>query len=62
MTLSAATLGKLAQFDTPTICNIIELFEVRPRNRGYMDSRVRSNYPDFPPRSEEHTLNSSHRT
>ena len=49
MTLSAATLGKLAQFDTPTICNIIELFEVRPRNRGYMDSRVRSNYPDFPP-------------
>lgn len=49
MTLSAATLGKLAQFDTPTICNLIELFEVRPRNRGYMDSRVRSNYPDFPP-------------
>jgi len=49
MTLSAATLGKLAQFDTPTICNIIELFEIRPRNRGYMDSRVRSNYPDFPP-------------
>ncbi|MFM2092927.1 MAG: hypothetical protein RIS70_51 [Planctomycetota bacterium] len=49
MTLSAATLGKLAQFDTPTICNLIELFEVRPRNRGYMDGRVRSNYPDFPP-------------
>lgn len=49
MTVTAATLGKLAQFDTPTICNLIELFDIRPRNRGYMDGRVRSNYPDFPP-------------
>lgn len=49
MTVTAATLGKLAQFDTPTICNLIELFDIRPRNRGYMDGRVRSNFPDFPP-------------
>ena len=43
MSLSKDTLAKLARFDTPTICNVIELFDIRPRNRGYMDARVRSN-------------------
>lgn len=42
-------LQKLARYDTPTICNVIELFDVRPRNRGYMDGRVKSNFPEFPP-------------
>jgi regulator of RNase E activity RraA len=49
MPLSADTLKKLATFDTPTICNVIELFDVRPRNRGYMDHRIRCNYPQLPP-------------
>jgi regulator of RNase E activity RraA len=49
MTLSSATLAKLAKFDTPTICNVIELFDIRPRNRGYMDGRIRCNFPEFPP-------------
>ena len=49
MNITAETLRKLAKFDTPTICNVIELFDVLPRNRGYMDSRVRSNFPEFPP-------------
>ena len=49
MTISQACLDKLAKFDTPTICNVIELFDVRPRNRGYMDARIRSNFPDFAP-------------
>lgn len=49
MTISSATLAKLAEFDTPTICNIIELFDVRPRNRGYMDQRIQCNFPEFPP-------------
>jgi regulator of RNase E activity RraA len=49
MTLNSATLGKLAKFDTPTICNVIELFDVRPRNRGYMDHRVKCNFPELPP-------------
>jgi len=49
MSISQATLDKLAQFDTPTICNVIELFDVRPRNVGYMDHRIRSNFPEFPP-------------
>ena len=49
MTLSADTLQKLARFDTPTICNVIELFDIRPRNRGYMDHRVKCNFPELPP-------------
>ena len=42
-------LKLLAQFDTPTICNTIELFEVRPRSAGYMDGRVRACFPEMPP-------------
>ncbi len=49
MSVSQATLAKLAKFDTPTICNVIELFDVRPRNRGYMDARIRANFPHLPP-------------
>lgn len=40
MTITKQELEKLAQFDTPTICNVIELFEVRPRNEGFMDHRT----------------------
>jgi regulator of RNase E activity RraA len=44
------TLTKLAQFDTPTICNIIEMFDVQPRDVGYArDARIRANFPDLPP-------------
>jgi regulator of RNase E activity RraA len=42
-------LVRLTQFDTPTICNTIELFEVRPRNEGYMDGRIRACFPEMPP-------------
>src|SRR5437762_13585533 len=49
MTLSKDTLAKLAKYDTPTICNVIELFDIRPRNRGYMDARVKCNFPEFSP-------------
>ena len=42
-------LKLLAQFDTPTICNAIELFEVRPRTQGYMDGRIRACFPEMPP-------------
>lgn len=47
--LSSAVLEKLATFDTPTICNIIELFDVRPRNTGYMDARIRADFPEMGP-------------
>jgi regulator of RNase E activity RraA len=49
MTLSPETLARLARFDTPTICNVIELFDIRPRNRGYMDGRIKCNFPELPP-------------
>jgi regulator of RNase E activity RraA len=42
-------LAALAKFDTPTICNTIELFEVRPRTAGYMDGRVRACFPEMAP-------------
>lgn len=45
----AIDLAALAKFDTPTICNTIELFEVRPRTAGYMDGRVRACFPEMPP-------------
>ncbi|MCX7839636.1 MAG: RraA family protein [Anaerolineae bacterium] len=48
-TISAETLAKLRTFDTPTICNVIELFEVRPRNTGYMDANIVACFPDLPP-------------
>jgi regulator of RNase E activity RraA len=43
------TLEKLRKFDTPTICNLIELFDVRPRNVGYMDQRIQACFPEMPP-------------
>lgn len=49
MTITRETLAKLGKYDTPTICNVIELFDVIPRNRGYMDGRIKSNFPEFPP-------------
>ena len=49
MSITAQILSKLAEFDTPTIANVIELFNVVPRNRGYMDSRIRSAFPELPP-------------
>src|SRR5499427_5045047 len=42
-------LSRLTQFDTPTICNTIELFEARPRTEGYMDCRIRACFPEMPP-------------
>ena len=42
-------LQKLQQFDTPTICNVIELFNVRPQIAGYFDGTIHANFPDLPP-------------
>lgn len=47
--LPAADLALLAKYDTPTICNVIELFNVRPRTAGYMDGRIRACFPKMPP-------------
>ncbi len=47
--LSAADLEQLRKYDTPTICNVVELFDLRPRTAGYMDSRIQACYPKLPP-------------
>jgi regulator of RNase E activity RraA len=49
MAITPETLARLASFDTPTISNVIELFDVCPRNCGYMDHRIRANFPHLPP-------------
>lgn len=45
----AADLDLLRKFDTPTICNVVELFDVRPRTAGYMNGRIRACFPKMPP-------------
>ena len=45
----AADLELLRKFDTPTICNVVELYDVRPRTAGYMDKRIQACYPKLPP-------------
>ncbi len=47
--LSSADLNLLGQFDTPTVSNAIELFDVLPRTAGYMDARIRACFPEMPP-------------
>lgn len=47
--VSADTLARLGQFDTPTVCNAIELFDVRPRNAGYMNGSIKACFPELPP-------------
>jgi regulator of RNase E activity RraA len=45
----AADLELLRKYDTPTICNVVELFDLRPRTAGYMDARIQACYPRLPP-------------
>jgi len=45
----AADLDLLRRYDTPTICNVVELFDIRPRTAGYMDGRIQACFPRFPP-------------
>jgi regulator of RNase E activity RraA len=47
--LSVTDLELLRRYDTPTVCNVIELFDIRPRTAGYMDGRIRACYPKLPP-------------
>jgi regulator of RNase E activity RraA len=45
----AADIELLKKYDTPTICNVVELFDLYPRTAGYMDKRVQACYPKLPP-------------
>src|SRR5437867_1052477 len=48
-TVTAADLELLRKYDTPTVCNVVELFDVRSRTAGYMDGRIKACYPALPP-------------
>ena len=45
----ADDLQLLRRIDTPTICNVVELFDLHPRTAGYMDRRIQACYPTLPP-------------
>jgi 4-hydroxy-4-methyl-2-oxoglutarate aldolase len=49
LTHSPELLDTLKKFDTPTICNVIELLDYRPRTAGYLDGRIRACFPHLPP-------------
>jgi regulator of RNase E activity RraA len=44
-----ADLELLRTFDAPTVCNVVELFDLRPRTAGYMSQRIQACYPKLPP-------------
>jgi 4-hydroxy-4-methyl-2-oxoglutarate aldolase len=45
----AADLELLRKYDTPTVCNVVELFDLRPRTAGYTDARIQACFPKLPP-------------
>jgi regulator of RNase E activity RraA len=45
--LSSAELDPLRKYNTPTISNAIELFDVRPRNTGFLPHRIRCLLPEL---------------
>ena len=47
--LSKADIDLLKKYDSPTVCNVIELFDVRPRNAGYMNEHIKACFPQMPP-------------
>lgn len=47
--LTQQQLSELAKYDTPTVCNVIELFEIRPRNTGYMNQSIMACFSQMPP-------------
>jgi regulator of RNase E activity RraA len=47
--IPAADLELLRKFDTPTVCNVIELFDLRSRIAGYMNQRIQACFPKLPP-------------
>lgn len=48
-TATQEDLNLLSKYDTPTVCNVIELFDVRPRTKGFMNKNIVSCFPEMPP-------------
>lgn len=49
MSLTTEELDILKKYDSPTVSNVIELLDVRPRTEGYMDRRIVARFPEMPP-------------
>lgn len=47
--LPSSYLESLRRFSTPTICNAIETFGLRPRTEGFMDSSITCRFPELQP-------------
>src|SRR5437016_10738928 len=47
--ISAADVALLKKYDTPTVCNVVELFDRCSRTAFYMDKRIQACYPKLPP-------------
>ena len=47
--LTSAELRRLSAFDSPTISNAIERFDVRPRNEGFMRPEIKCIFPEMAP-------------
>lgn len=48
-TLTTHHLASLAKVDSPTVANVIELFDVQSRVAGYSNATLKAVYPDLPP-------------
>ena len=47
MNISPEVIDALRKLSTPTVSNAIELFNVRPRNQGFMSPEIRCLFPDL---------------
>src|SRR5579864_2866664 len=47
--LSAEQLGLLEKVDSPTVANVLELFDFRSYVAGYTNHTLRAVYPELPP-------------
>ncbi|MBI4664065.1 MAG: RraA family protein [Verrucomicrobia bacterium] len=47
MSITTEDLEALRSLSTPTVSNAVELFNVRPRNQGFMSPEIRCLFPDF---------------
>jgi regulator of RNase E activity RraA len=47
--LTSEQLASLAKVDSPTVANVIELFDVRSYVKGFTDHTVKAVYPELPP-------------
>ena len=47
--LTSDELAALRDIDSPTVSNAIEVFDVRPRNEGFMTPDIRSLFPEMGP-------------